>query len=67
MVSVVARFPGRKRQVRRQRKAVTCQRCGWTWVPYGRRVPARCANQACRSPYWNRPRKLSAQASGVPV
>jgi hypothetical protein len=57
MPTGVARFPGRQRTVRRQRKAVTCSRCGWRWVPYGRAVPARCANQTCRSPYWQTPRR----------
>jgi hypothetical protein len=57
MAAGVARFPGRQRRVRRKRKPVTCRRCGWTWVPYGRAMPARCAHQTCRSPYWNVPRR----------
>jgi hypothetical protein len=61
MPTGVARFPGRQRTVRRQRKAVTCSRCGWRWVPYGRAVPARCANQTCRSPYWQTPRRKGPQ------
>jgi hypothetical protein len=56
-MAVSARFPGRTRQVHRKRKAVTCSRCGWTWVPYGRKRPARCANATCRSPYWDKPRR----------
>ena len=36
MSAVVARGSGRQRKVRRKRKPVTCLRCGWTWVPYGR-------------------------------
>jgi hypothetical protein len=57
MVSFIAMPDKRTRQVRRKRKAVTCLRCGWTWVPYGRKLPERCANQRCRSPYWNIPRR----------
>jgi len=57
MPTRAARFPGRKYQVHRKRPPVTCYRCGWTWVPYGRRVPERCANQTCRSPYWYKPRR----------
>jgi len=57
MSAVLARVTGRQRKVRRKRKPVTCLRCGWTWVPYGRMMPARCANQRCRSPYWNIPRR----------
>jgi hypothetical protein len=60
MSAVAIRLPGHQRRVRRRRKPVTCQRCGWTWAPYGRGTPARCANQVCRSPYWNRPRKTAA-------
>ena len=55
MSAVVARVPGRQRKVRRKRKPVTCLRCGWTWVPYGRTMPARGAHQTCRSPYWHTP------------
>jgi hypothetical protein len=51
-------MPGKRiRNIRRKRKPVTCLRCGWTWVPYGRGMPPRCANQTCRSPYWNIPRR----------
>ena len=39
MSAVVAHVPGRQRKVRRKRKPVTCLRCGWTWVPYGRAMP----------------------------
>jgi hypothetical protein len=53
MAAGVVWFAGRQRKVRRKRKPVTCRRCGWTWVPYGRAMPARCANQTCRSPYWS--------------
>lgn len=53
----LTRFPGRTRQVRRTHKPVTCCRCGWVWAPYRRIRPARCANQSCRSAYWDRPRR----------
>jgi hypothetical protein len=56
-MTVSTRFPGRTRRVHRKRKPVTCSRCGWTWVPYGRMHPARCANRVCRSPYWDRPKR----------
>jgi hypothetical protein len=57
MVSFSVMTPDRKRKIHRKRKPVTCFRCGWTWVPYGRALPARCANQRCRSPYWHTPRR----------
>jgi hypothetical protein len=50
-------FPGRTRKVRRKHKPVTCSRCRWTWVPYSRKRPARCAHASCRSPYWDTPRR----------
>ena len=56
-MALVTVFPGRTRQVHRKRKPVTCCRCGWTWVPYRRKRPARCANPTCRSPYWQTPRR----------
>jgi len=56
-MAVLTRLPGRTRQVHRKRKPVTCFRCAWTWVPYGRKRPARCANPTCRSPYWHTPRR----------
>ena len=47
-------MPARTRKSRR--KPVTCQRCGRSWIPYGRRLPQRCANPTCRSPYWRTPK-----------
>ncbi len=36
-----------------------CERCGHEWVPRDSEVePAVCPK--CKSPYWNRPRKLSS-------
>jgi len=32
-----------------------CLRCGWEWVP---RVPTPKTCPKCRSPYWDRPRKM---------
>lgn len=34
---------------------VTCKRCGKEWVPRKPEWPRRCP--ACRSPYWDRPRR----------
>lgn len=43
----------------------TCERCGYTWI--GRSVesdlPTTCAK--CRSPNWDRPRKLLDQKVGT--
>jgi hypothetical protein len=47
----------RKYKIRRKGRRVTCLRCGWTWAPFTNRPPKRCANPACRSPYWNVPRQ----------
>jgi hypothetical protein len=49
--------PARKNQIRRGGRRVTCKRCGWTWAPLTTRLPPRCANEKCRSPYWNIPRQ----------
>lgn len=37
----------------------TCLRCGATWIPRKPIQPTRCG--ACRSPYWDRPRKPEHQ------
>ncbi|MHA1621618.1 MAG: hypothetical protein ACTSVO_05690 [Candidatus Heimdallarchaeaceae archaeon] len=34
---------------------VRCTKCGWVWLPRFKN-PKMCANQKCRSPYWNVPR-----------
>jgi hypothetical protein len=57
MVSSKIMQRARKYQIRRGGRRVTCLRCGWTWVPFTTRLPTRCANPACRSPYWNVPRR----------
>src|ERR1700679_742630 len=31
----------------------TCKRCGWVWQQRLPARPRRCANQICRSPYWD--------------
>lgn len=42
---------------------LTCLRCGHTWIPRmcgadGEVLrPATCANQRCRSPWWDKPRR----------
>jgi hypothetical protein len=59
-------FPGRTNQVHRKRKPVTCTRCGYTWVPYGRKRPRHCANRVCHSPYWDRPKRQFHRAKGQP-
>jgi predicted Zn-ribbon and HTH transcriptional regulator len=33
-----------------------CFRCGYVWVSKNKH-PAHCANQRCKSPYWDRPRR----------
>jgi hypothetical protein len=34
-----------------------CLRCGWEWQPkYKGRIPKTCANPACRSPNWQKPK-----------
>jgi hypothetical protein len=56
MVSSDVMKRDRKNQIKRKGRRVTCLRCGWVWVPFGRGLPTRCANPDCRSPYWNQPR-----------
>lgn len=45
-----------------------CERCGHEWLPrlnnklisvfpFKWKLPVRCANPKCRSPYWNRKKK----------
>lgn len=36
-------------------RTVRCTRCGYEWTPL-RGTPRTCANQSCRSPYYNRRR-----------
>lgn len=38
----------------------SCNRCAASWYPRKPIVPLRCAK--CRSPYWNKPRRLIAPA-----
>jgi predicted Zn-ribbon and HTH transcriptional regulator len=57
MVSLKIMERARKHQIRRKGRRVTCQRCGWTWIPFSGRTPTRCANPECRSPYWHLPRQ----------
>ena len=45
-----------------ERKVCRCERCGWVWMARTGEAPTRCANQACRSPYWDRPRKQPKEA-----
>ena len=59
-------FPGRTNQVHRKRKPVTCTRCGYTWVPYGRKRPRHCANRVCHSPYWDVPKRQFHRTKGQP-
>lgn len=35
-----------------------CKRCGKRWVQYGTKKPQRCADQACRTPYWDKDYKF---------
>lgn len=35
-----------------------CNRCGHEWPQRGKEAPKSCANPKCRSPYWNRERKV---------
>lgn len=35
----------------------TCTRCGFRWFPRNQDKPRTCANQKCRSPYWDKPRR----------
>ncbi len=39
-----------------------CERCGHEWIPRGGidAEPKVCPNPACKSPYWNKPRKEPA-------
>lgn len=35
-----------------------CKRCGYVWIASPPdSIPIRCANPACRSPYYNTPRR----------
>ena len=37
---------------------LTCTRCGHTWIPRSNKLPDVCPNPKCKSPYWNKPRKV---------
>lgn len=37
-------------------KGFVCERCGHKWVPRENEIPRVCPK--CKSPYWNKPRKL---------
>lgn len=39
---------------------VTCTRCGYSWHTKEGTMPKVCANKKCKSPYWNRKRKINS-------
>lgn len=39
---------------------LTCLRCGHQWYPKAPRLPKTCPNPRCKSPYWNRERRVKA-------
>ena len=49
-------------------KSLTCKRCGYTWFPRinsdGKTIiPKNCASKKCKSPYWNKEKRLFKTAS----
>ena len=40
---------------------VICLRCGWEWFPHTEEKPRSCANQKCRSIYWDKPRRVKKE------
>ena len=47
-----------KRKVRITVLEFQCERCGYQWHTSTDRIPGTCANPKCRSPYWDRPRRV---------
>jgi hypothetical protein len=45
--------------------AYRCERCGYEWLPRfaGADLPTVCANRACKSPAWNKPRQAKRKRS----
>ena len=43
----------------------TCVRCGHIFTPKGL-TPKTCPNPKCRSPYWNKPRRVKGSESTEP-
>jgi predicted Zn-ribbon and HTH transcriptional regulator len=39
-------------------KELKCKRCGYEWIPRSYEKPNRCANPKCRSPYWDKDRRV---------
>ncbi len=39
-----------------KRIAYRCERCGHVWIPRGEETPRVCPK--CKSPYWNKPRRV---------
>jgi hypothetical protein len=35
-----------------------CKRCGWEWHPRTNALPKTCPNRKCKSPYWNKERRI---------
>lgn len=42
---------------------VTCLRCGYEWYPHTEEKPRSCANQKCRSIYWDKPRRNNKKSN----
>jgi len=43
-------------------KGYRCERCGHKWIPRNKQLPIICPK--CKSPYWNKPRKIKNKKRG---
>lgn len=46
-------------------REIECIRCGYKWYPKKPGEPLCCANQKCKSRYWNRPRRVRKSGEQV--
>jgi predicted Zn-ribbon and HTH transcriptional regulator len=42
-----------------------CQRCSHSWIPRAEEIPTVCPK--CKSPWWNKPRKINDKPEDVEV
>ncbi len=44
----------------------SCTRCGHGWIATTKKLPKRCANPRCRSPYWNEVKHVPGTPAVIP-
>lgn len=46
-------------------KGYRCERCGHEWIPRKKDMPIPTICPKCKSPYWNKPKKIKEEDDGT--